>query len=418
MKISKISNHFFHRTSPSIREGVLFLIGWAFFNAVLFSQTNLYQLSLQLKDSVVLNLPVKIENQKIIIPAYPNAIKYVEPFEVKKDSVKFSVSIYENVFLLKATSKNSYSGEWIKYSSAGKQYHIPVKIFPHTKCIADTFKMRTFPKKWKIQIENDKTTYNAVGTFRYYPDSDLSHLSGSIATPYGDLGNLNGYIRNDSLYLSVFNGSFATQIIAKIFKSVNSQDSISGFIYYGNWGVEKCTGIADNKAYLNNEIPLQDIFSSQFVFKHKWKDIYDREIQLETNKPFVLLIMGTWCPNCADENKLFSNWYDSIANKVQIIALSVERTNDKQKAIEILKKYQKKINIPYPIVLLSESGTQKSYALFPEMIKIPAFPTAIYFDKQHRPYKATIGFNGPSTHELYLQSQEHIRQILNEITQQ
>ncbi len=417
MKINKFLKHLFQETSPSLREGVLFLMGLLFFNATLFSQNNLYQLSFQLKDSTFLNLPVKIENQKIVIPAYNNAIQYIEPFEIKKDSVKFSVSIYENIFLLKTISKNKYSGEWIKFSSAGKQYRIPVKITPFTTSSMDTFRMRTLPKHWKMLIQNEKTSYNAIGTFRYYVDAHLSHLSGSIATPYGDLGNLNGFIRNDSLYLSIFNGSFATQIVARVFKKKNQPDSISGVIYYGNWAVEKFTAVADDKVQLTNEIPLQDIFSSSnFVFNHTWKDINGREILLEKNKPIVLLIMGTWCPNCADENKLFSKWYDSIAHKVQLIALSVERTNDRLKAIELLKKYQQKLNIPYPIVLLSENGTQKSYSLFLELIKVPAFPTTIYFDKTHQPYKATIGFNGPSTHELYLQNQEHIHQILNEIT--
>ncbi len=416
MKTNKFLKRLFQKTSPSFVEGVLFLMGLLFFNATLVSQNNLYQLSFQLQENVSLNVPIKIENQKIIIPAYTNAIQYVEPFAINKDSVKFSVSIYENIFLLKVISKNNYSGKWIKFSSAGKRYKIPVKITSFTNSPADTSKMRTFPKRWKMLIQNENTSYNAIGTFRYYSNAYLSHLSGSIATPYGDLGNLNGFIRNDSLYLSVFNGSFATQIVARIFKK-NHPDSISGMIYYGNWAVEKFSAVADSNAHLINEIPLQDIFSStQFAFNHTWKDIYNKEIQLESNKPFVLLIMGTWCPNCADENKLFSKWYDSIAHKVQIIALSVERTNDRLKAIELLKKYQQKLNLPYPIVLLSENGTQKSYALFPELIKVPAFPTTIYFDKQHHPYTATIGFNGPSTHDLYLHTQKHIQQILNEIT--
>jgi thiol-disulfide isomerase/thioredoxin len=125
--------------------------------------------------------------------------------------------------------------------------------------------------------------------------------------------------------------------------------------------------------------------------------------------------MGTWCPNCTDENKLFTEWYSQLSSKVQIIALAVERTNNSNKAIQLLQNYKTKLNIPYPIVLLSEKGNQAPFEIFPQLIKIPAFPTTIYFNKELKPVFATMGFNGPATNELYLQTQQHIKDIIQQL---
>lgn len=380
------------------------------------AQDNIYSLQLKLNDTVSLQTLVKIQNQQIHIPFYPDVQKNVSEFKIKNDSVRFSISIYENVCLLKKENNNPYIGKWIKYSTQNKTYQLPCKIdkikaFPKV----NNNLINRFPEKWKIKIQSDNKIYYAFGTFKKHTYSGFPFLSGSIATPYGDLGHLTGFISNDTLYLSVFNGSFATQIISKIYYS-NSIDSITGYIYYGNWGIEKISAYPDNQFQIQNEVPISDIFgNNNFTLQHQWKDIDDNIVILESNKPVILLLMGSWCPNCTDENKLFSEWYSSFKDKVQIIALAVERTYDKNKAIQILKKYKSKLQIPYPIILLSEKGNNLPFDIFPEIQKIFAFPTTIFFDKQHRPYIATIGFNGPATNELFYQNQEHIKNIIQKI---
>ncbi|GAB4206201.1 MAG: hypothetical protein Fur0023_15850 [Bacteroidia bacterium] len=392
----------------------------------LFTQNNLYSLQLQLNHSAQLHIPVLIQNNSIQIPAYKYAQTVTSAFiptgssgfNPDKDSIHCKISIYENILLLKKINNNLYTGKWIKYSG-NKQYSIPCNITKLQKLpTINRSLMNLFPKKWEILLSSNTSSYKAIGNFQFYSEDIPPHLSGSIATPYGDLGNLNGYIQNDTLYLSVFNGSFATQLIGKIFYHSAHIDSIKGQIYYGNWATENFIAIPNENFNLNNQITLNKIFAdTNFTFDKQWKDIDNKVIRIEKNKPLVILIMGTWCPNCTDENKLFTEWYPSISSSVQVIAISVERTNDNNKALSLLKKYREKLNIPYPIVLLSANGNQPPFSLFPEIQKIPAFPTTLYFDKQHKIYKATIGFNGPATNELYLQTQQHIQNILQQLTQ-
>ncbi|RME15934.1 MAG: TlpA family protein disulfide reductase [Bacteroidetes bacterium] len=397
---------------------LLILLFSLFYANIFLSQNHLYSLQLRLNDSVHLHTPILIQNNSIQIPAYTQAQSVTSAFNPENDSIQSPISIYENILLLKKINNHSYTGKWIKYSG-NKQYSIPCNITTLQKHPPiNRFLMNHFPQKWEIFLSSNTSSYKAIGNFQFYPDDILPHLSGSIATPYGDLGNLNGYIQNDTLYLSVFNGSFATQLIGKIFDHSTHIDSIKGWIYYGNWAIEKFTAIPNENFHINNQIPLNKIFAdTNFIFKTQWKDIDNHIIHLEKNKPLIILIMGSWCPNCTDENKIFTEWYPNISSSVQIIAISVERTNDENKARSLLKKYKEKLNIPYPIVLLSANGNQPPFSLFPEIQKIPAFPTTLYFDKQHKIFKATIGFNGPATNELYLQTQQHIQHIIQQLMQ-
>ena len=400
--------------APSLKEGVLFLYLCL---SSLFAQKDIYQFNLYLNDSVLLHLPVILKKDSIIIPAYSSVNKNSSFLKKENDSIRFTVSIYENICLLKKQNQTNYQGLWIKYSSDNNSYRIKCSISPSFKYNVDTNKMQSFPHKWKLSILSKNKTYTAYSTFQFFNDNILPHLSGSIATPYGDLGHLSGFIKNDSVFLSVFNGTFATYLVGKLFYSTKQKlDSIQGYIYYGSWGVEKFSAIPVSDISMKNHIHLNDIFTpTSFILNANWKDIYNQPITIETNKPLILLVMGTWCPNCTDENKLFTEWYSQLSSKVQIIALAVERTNNPNKAIQLLQNYKTKLNIPYPIVLLSEKGNQPPFEIFPQLIKIPAFPTTIYFNKELKPVFATMGFNGPATNELYIQTQQHIKEIIQQL---
>ncbi|MCX7728345.1 MAG: thioredoxin-like domain-containing protein [Bacteroidia bacterium] len=412
--------------TPSVKEGVLFFnkknktcflsfLLFVAFALVSFSQNQLYTFALYLNDNVLLKIPAIVFNNTIQIPAYSKAIHTIAEFRPNKDSVRTKFSIYENICLLKKTDTNAFSGVWIKYSS--KPYYLLCKVYkPYRLPSMNLDAMKQFPQQWKIKITSDKSSYASIGNFQFIKEDSIPHINGSIATPYGDLGDMNGFISNDTLYLSVFNGSFATLLASKIYNNKKTIDSIVGKIYYGNWGTETFTAWPNNNTVLKNEVPVTELFPDNFVLNHQWKDIDNNPVKIIENKPVILLMMGSWCPNCMDENKLFTEWYKNISSQVQVIALSVERTNDYSKSIDILKKYRDNLQIPYPIVLLSEKGNQIPFAHFPELKKIPAFPTTIYFDKNHHPYIITTGFNGPATHELYLQTQKYIQSIIQKIT--
>lgn len=425
------NNHqsiYFFRSSPSSKEGDLFFILKLFIAIIIMSisilnaQNNLelWRFSFQLNDTINLNVDASVSNPlssdaDIHFPAYDTVLYSETKASFKSDSIVFTMGLYANKFLLKKISPEKITGKWIKYSG-NKNYILPVTankfdLSQLKQKERDIKLMKHFPKRWKFKIFSDTRVDEYIGVFHSYTfTKNYVRIKGSITTKFGDLGNLNGEIKNDSLYLSVFNGAFATQIISKIYHYKNT-DSIQGFIYYGNWGFEKFTAIPDTSVELKNQIDVNEIFTQTNKLNLNFTDINGNPVKTEKDKPIIIQIMGSWCPNCIDETKVLSKLYDSLSDKIQIIALSVERTNDKIKGVENLNKLKIKYNIKYPVVLLSYTGT-KDIQNFPELKKIPAFPTTIYLNKNHQPVFAFTGFSGPATGTEYYKTK---REILNTI---
>lgn len=422
--------YFNNSLSPSNKEGDLFFIVLSIiFPLVVFikitnAQSNheFWRFTFQLNDTINLSTDAKILYSKnylfIRFPAYDTLLFSEAQANFQLDSILFTMGLYTNKFLLKKISPNKITGKWIKYSG-DKSYGLPVTAnkLELSRCKQneqDITLMKNFPERWKMKILSDNRISEAVGIFRSYTyNNTYVRIKGSIATKAGDLGNLDGEVKNDSLYLSVFNGAFVTQIISKIYHHQNI-DSIQGFVYYGNWGFEKFSAIPDTTFELKNQIDVHEILASTGALNLNFIDIDGNIVKLEKNKPCILQIMGSWCPNCIDETKLFAQWQDSLNDKIQFIALCVERTNNKAKAIEILNKLRTKYNIKYPVVLLSYTGP-KNIQGFPDLKKIPAFPTTIYLNKNHELVFAFIGFSGPATGREYEKTKKEILNTIQKI---
>ncbi len=433
MNKTKLNNCFFDLISPSIKEGDIFflicILLLSFFNAYKSQskKDELWRFKFSLNDSVHLTIDanmMSINKQKFIrIPAYDTTIFTEAHMEFKLDSVFFTIGLYSNKFLLKKESNEKITGRWIKYSG-NKNYVLPLvayKINSHElkQKEQDVGFMKNFPKRLKFKITSIKNNNlnEALGIFQPYMYDDYMRLKGSIATKTGDLGNLIGEVKNDSLYLSVFNGAFATQIVSKIYYHSSQQiDSLNGIIYYGNWGIEKFTAVPDTTFELSNQVDIDEILITKSAINFNLKDIDGKPLNIEKNKPCIVQIMGSWCPNCIDELKLFAQWQDSLKNKIQFIALCIERTNERQKAIENLNKLRTKYHISYPMVLLSFKGTADIEG-FPELKKILAFPTTIYLNKNHKPLYAFIGFSGPATGQEYHKTKREILRTIQKIVE-
>ncbi len=415
--------------SPSSKEGDLFFIWIVAFSLLINSvvaqnNTEFWKFQFKLNDTTKLIIDAKIlhikNNQFVYFPAYNNMHSEAK-INFNSDSAVFSLGLYQNKFVTKKESIDKLSGQWIKYSG-NKSYILPLtasklNLSQIKQRQEDIQLMNNFSERWKIKTHSINNTDEALGIFQKYSfKNNYVRIKGSIATKSGDLGNLDGEIKNDSLYLSVFNGAFATQLISKIYHHTQQTiDSIAGFIYYGTWGAEKFSAIPDNVFELNNQISVEEVFNQINPLVLNFKDINGNPVMLEKDKPCILQFMGSWCPNCIDETKMFAKWQDTLKNKIQIIALCVERTNDEQKALELLKKIKIKYHILYPVILLSHKGTQGIQG-FSELKKIPAFPTTVYLNKNHEPQYAFIGFSGPATGAEYDKTQKEILQIIQKLT--
>ena len=122
------------------------------------------------------------------------------------------------------------------------------------------------------------------------------------------------------------------------------------------------------------------------------------------NKVVIVQIMGTWCPNCLDESKYYTKYYQANAERgLEIVALAFEYAKTEDKAFASIKRLRDKLDISYPI-LLAQYGTSdkaKAQEKLPMLNHVLSYPTSIFIDKTGKVRKIHTGFNGPATGEKY-----------------
>jgi thiol-disulfide isomerase/thioredoxin len=137
------------------------------------------------------------------------------------------------------------------------------------------------------------------------------------------------------------------------------------------------------------------------------------------NKVTIIQIMGSWCPNCLDETRYFLSLYDKYhAQGLEIIAVAYEIGKDPVQHIERIKQLQKKLNIPYQIVIAGTSSKALASEHFSMLTDIISFPTAIFIGRDGQVKKVHTGFNGPGTGTYFTEytkeTELFIQQLLEE----
>ena len=246
-----------------------------------------------------------------------------------------------------------------------------------------------------------KYEYIAKGSF----EQQDGKVTGTFRTTTGDYRFLEGVMDGDSLKLSAFDGAHAFLFVAKV-----TDSTLNGQFYSGNHWKEPFVA-KRNTAY---ELPSTDELTFlkegyerlEFSFPNEDGNIVSLNDARFQNKVVVVQIMGTWCPNCLDGSKYYTEFYEANKNKdVEIVALAVEFVKTPEKAFSNIARLRERVGMEYPI-LLAQYGTGSKTKLgekFPMLKEVISYPTSIFIDKTGKVRKIHTGFNGPATGEKYIE---------------
>ena len=120
------------------------------------------------------------------------------------------------------------------------------------------------------------------------------------------------------------------------------------------------------------------------------KTLEGREINLASLKGKVVLLdfWATWCSPCRESIPHLVALYKNYQEKgLQVIGMSV----DKGEA-EVVRRFSKSMDIPYPIILTPEEVTRD--------FGVTALPTTFLIDKEGRIQEKVIGFNSKIAKEM------------------
>ncbi len=134
------------------------------------------------------------------------------------------------------------------------------------------------------------------------------------------------------------------------------------------------------------------------------------------DKIVILQIFGTWCPNCMDETRFLSEWYNKNRSQgVEIIGLAYEIKPEFEYARDRVLTMKEKLDVPYDFLIAGTSSTQSASESLPMLNKVMSFPTSIIIDKKGKVRRIHTGFSGPATGVYYEEFVDDFNQFMQEL---
>lgn len=339
----------------------------------------------------------------------------VDEIQQKGDSLFFKMPVFDTEFKCKIRG-DSIEGNWINHYRTSKNI-IPFKAKrgENNRFLFVPGKANpVFDGKWEVTFSpGSKDSSKAIGKFRHIEQTD--YVTGTFLTETGDYRYLEGMRSGNKLFLSCFDGSHAF-----LFEAELTNGMLEGTFYSGSHFSEKWTAKRNESYKLKDPEEITYMRNKDELNGFSFLDINNNMVSLSdkqfANKPVIVQIMGTWCPNCMDESRYFSDLYKRYKQSgLEIIALAFEKTDDAEKARKQVMRLKERLNIDYTLLITLQSGKDKASAVFPALNGISAFPTSIFLNKKHEVVKIHTGFNGPATGNEFIIYKERTESLITSL---
>lgn len=336
----------------------------------------------------------------------------VDDIDYRNDSIFIKMPVFEGYFAL-TMNDTVMQGQFIKESV---DRVVPFKAVWNKKTRFETPKMtptQNVTGDWEAVfsegVEGDE--YPAKGIFK----QEGEKVTGTFRTTTGDYRYLEGVMDGNELKLSTFDGSHAF-----LFTAIVTDSTMQGTFYSGNHFKEPFSAKRNNDFELPDANTLTSLKKGYDHIEFSFPDTSGKMVSLSdekfTNKVVIVQIMGSWCPNCLDESKYYSEFYNENKNKdIEFVALAFEYEKTEAAAFKSIERLKDNVGIDYPILLAQYGGSDKAEAQekLPMLNHILSYPTTIIIDKTGKVRKIHTGFNGPATGEKYVEFKTEFERLVN-----
>ena len=343
----------------------------------------------------------------------------VDSVSMEGDSVFIRFPFFESQLRGALTAEGNLEGVWIIHL-ADSFRAMPFKAFYgqdyRFRGNAPAKDQAAVTGRWAsvFRSSNGKDTVFRIGEFQ---QTDTG-VTGTFLDAGGDLRYLQGVMDGDTLRLSTFDGSTH----AYYFTAVIKGDSlINGMYYAGPVNYSTWTAVKDSAAHLEDEYAITK-WKKDVPFGFSFKDLDGKTVSFNDDrfkgKVVLVQIMGSWCPNCLDETRFLSKFYDENRTRgVEIVSLAYERSTDFERSAKAVRLFQKGFDVKYPMLITGAtvSDPQKAAKTLPQLDDIANFPTTIFVNKKGQIEKVHTGFSGPGTGEHYEEQKKEIADEVNRL---
>lgn len=219
-------------------------------------------------------------------------------------------------------------------------------------------------------------------------------IDGTFLTALGDYRFLRGQGSAAGLELSCFDGAHAFLFRARRGES----GAIAGDFWSADRWHETWTGARDDAAALPDPLGIARVRPGAKL-TGILPTVQGEPLDLTgcAGRPTVLLLFGSWCPNCHDASDTLVALHREFAGRgLQVVGLAFEVTDDAERNRRVLRRYAERHSVPWPIALAGPADKAKATAAFPYLERLVAYPTTVFVDRDGEARAVFSGFTGPA----------------------
>jgi len=330
----------------------------------------------------------------------------------RNDSVFIPFDLYDSVLKCKM-GENTLEGKLVKTSGGKMVSEVPFKAeFGNKNRFPVSTEKPSFSLAgtWDISIGEGADAEKTVGNFSL----KNSILTGSILTTTGDYRFLEGVAHGKTFELSAFGGS-SPYLLKGEFTGENS--------FTGEFVTPRkatpISGTRNAKAALPDAYKMTSLKEGYSTIAFSFPNLDGKKVSLTDpaykGKVVVVTLLGSWCPNCLDENKFLAEWYKVNRQRgVEIIGLGFERKPDFESSRKSLSALKTRLGIDYEILFAGQVGPDAA-KLLPQLNGIASYPTSIFIDKKGNVRKIHSGFSGPATGKFFDEFKTEFNELIDSL---
>lgn len=325
---------------------------------------------------------------------------------VTNDTIYIEMPVYHTHFIGTIQNDSTIAGKWYNPNRTNN-YSIDFVMHKNNEINrVDWESARS--QRYAVRFSpNTEDEYPAVGIIHRAGN----HLKGTFLTETGDYRFLEGELNIDEATLQCFDGSHVFH-----FNMTMTADSLlNGEFKSGVHWSEPFVAVK-NDSYTLTDPDSLTFQSTEGPFTFSAMGL-DGEIKTfstadYTGKVTIVQILGTWCPNCLDETKYYGELAENINDeRLQIIPVAFEASEDFGTNISRLKTYQHELNLPFTPYLGGRAKKSAANEVFPMLNHVMSFPTSIFIDQTGEVRRIHTGFYGPGAEMEY----EHFKTSTEEL---
>jgi thiol-disulfide isomerase/thioredoxin len=249
-----------------------------------------------------------------------------------------------------------------------------------------------FSGRWRVDFESEQE--DAVALF----EGNLRRLRGTFLTATGDYRYLAGWGEAPLMSLSCFDGAHAFLFKAEL----RADGTLAGDFWSGNWHHEKWTAKRDDGARLADPFAQTKWNGTTRLADLAFPDLDGTKRSLAdfAGKATLLVVFGSWCPNCNDEAALLRELDAKYRERgLRILGLAFELTGEPARDTAQVRIFAKRHGLAVPFFLCGTADKDEATQALALVDRVRAFPTTIFVGADGLPRAVHSGFAGPATGE-------------------